>query len=54
MKIKNIKSNKRYSALGTCGMSNGILFEGELTSIDSWGAYLKCDRVLYTYVIKTN
>ena len=33
-----------YSAMGTCGITDGIEVKGELTKIDEWGAYLTCKR----------
>ena len=33
-----------YSAIGTCGMTDGLEVKGVLTEIDRWGSYLTCER----------
>jgi hypothetical protein len=33
-----------YSAMGTCGITDGVEVKGKLTKIDEWGAYLTCER----------
>lgn len=33
-----------YSAMGTCGITDGVEVKGRLTKIDEWGAYLTCER----------
>ena len=33
-----------YSAMGTCGITEGVEVKGKLTKIDGWGAYLTCER----------
>lgn len=33
-----------YSAMGTCGISDGVEVKGRLTKIDESGAYLTCNR----------
>lgn len=32
-----------YSAIGTCGITDGLEVKGVLTEIDRWGAYLTCE-----------
>lgn len=33
-----------YTAMGTCGMTDGIEVKGTLTKLDQWGAYLTCEK----------
>ncbi|MDG1950122.1 MAG: hypothetical protein P8J32_04920 [bacterium] len=33
-----------YSAMGTCGITDGLEVKGRLNKIDECGAYLTCER----------
>ncbi len=35
---------RSYSAMGTCGITDGVEVKGKLTKIDECGAYLTCER----------
>ncbi len=37
----NVELGSYYTAMGTCGMTDGIEVSGKLTKIDGWGAYLE-------------
>lgn len=43
-KIINVVIGGSYSAIGTCGMTNGNEVKGTLTNIDGWGAYITNKR----------
>ncbi len=36
---------EKYSAIGTCGMTDGKEVIGTLENIDQWGAYIFCNGI---------
>ena len=42
--VLHVVIGQSYSAIGTCGMTDGLLVKGKLTSIDEWGALITCNK----------
>jgi hypothetical protein len=44
-KIMQVVIGEKYSAIGTCGMTDGKEVIGTLENIDQWGAYIFCNGI---------